>query len=328
MFNEQTIIGGSKWQEECKESDYAKMHEHLVKFCVPWLVVPDLCLWMHAIGNPLSPCEKTHVWEEYMSKHGNIAKVTGVNLLIRAVGMELDQSLHVDSRKRNLFAIQSLTEQYKICVLPGGNHIDWSGRTHLPTTGEGTQECVAEENVLALRLNQGDIFLSFDCTPHAGGSSSGTVVDKGDHEHLCELLEQQSMNDWHPGTSDVAFQTHIQLAYETLSYGGNMKCSYTKTYDQLERVKGSLDIQKKTNQAIERHKEKSISFMRHQQLKQFEIIKDFYKELKKCKKEKQQVECKGILTSRSCIVTIASAGLKRASIIPKGTEGRERKVSK
>ena len=87
------------------ESDYAKMHEHLVKFCVPWLVVPDLCLWMHAIGNPLSPCEKTHVWEEYMSKHGNIAKVTGVNLLIRAVGMELDQSLHVDSRKRNLFAI-------------------------------------------------------------------------------------------------------------------------------------------------------------------------------------------------------------------------------
>ena len=330
MYNEDAIVHGYRNHRsaryiKCKNSDYAKNHETVVKTVVPLLILPDLCLWMHALENPLSASEKTFkVWDQYMIEHGDFAKVSGLNMLIRAVGMKWDQSLHIDSPYGNMFCVQPLTNQYKICVLPGGNRIDWFGPTHLPTIGKSTENCVAEEDVKTLILNQGDVFLSLDCTPHAGGCSSGKKVDQGDNVHLFEFMQKQNMRELTPGTSDVAFQTHIHLSSESLSYGGGMKCSYTKTYNQLGRVQKSEEIQTKTHEAIEMQGNKKILYMRQSQLDQWSVIEIFYKALKECKEEKHQVEWRGVKTSISYPTTIASDQLKRASVTKKGTVGRKR----
>ena len=78
---------------------------------------------MHAIGNPLSASEKPrNVWDHYMNLHGDLAQVSGLNLLTRAVGMEWDQNLHIDSPYGNVFLMQPLTNKIStsfVCYLKG-----------------------------------------------------------------------------------------------------------------------------------------------------------------------------------------------------------------
>ena len=284
---------------------------------------------MHAIGNPLSASEKPRkAQDQYMNLHGDLAQVFGLNLLTRAVGMEWDQNLHIDSPYGNVFLMQPQTNNYKFCVLPKGNHLDWLDKTPFAKTGEDTQERVDEKSVVTLLLNKGDLLISFDCTPHAGGCSSHKIVEEGDNAPLFNFLQKQwPKGGLVSGTSDVAFQSHIKIGSESLSYGGAMKCSNTKTYNQLQRIKGSEEVARNTTKVLEKNKEMTISSMFRSQYNLFPQIQNYYKDLKNCKQRSVQVEWNGIMTNTRITETIASDSLKQASVTNKGSEGRKRKKS-
>ena len=207
-----------------------------------------------------------------MNIHGDLAQLTGLNLLTRAIGMTWDQTLHIDSPLRNVFIIEPQTNGYKMCVLPKGNHLDWLDKKPFAKTGEGTQEYVDEEHVSTLVLNQDDLFIAFDCTPHAGGCSSQKNVKESDNAPLFKFLQKQWSRGLVSCTSDVAFQSHIKLGSESLSYSGNMKCSNTKTYNQLQRIKGSDEIKKNTIILLETNKERERSLMYSSQYNIFNTI--------------------------------------------------------
>ena len=239
----------------------------MVKKLVPWLFTPELCLWANALRHPLSEGKEDRptLLSEYESICGGFASVTGMNMLVRAVGITFDQSLHIDSFLNNGFLLYILTNGYKLNVLPGGNHIKWQGKSYLPTSpfedGGRVRDhvCVAGERVKSLVLEQGSVFVSFDNTLHGGGRSSGSPVDARDNEYFYNLVHQNKMSDFKGDISDASFQVHIKLPFTKLTYNGKMCCSdNTETYSKVATVMGDSDIEEKTGQAIALNKKENM----------------------------------------------------------------------
>ena len=271
---------------------------------------------------------------EYESIFGGFASVSGMNLLVRSVGIPYDQSLHIDSFWNNGFLLYIMTNGYKLNVLPGGNHINWEGKSHLPTSlfedGGHVQRhvCVAGERVKSLVLEEGSVFVAYDNTLHGGGSSSGSPVDACDNEYFYNLVHQNKMSNFKGYISDASLQVHVKLPFTKLTYNGKMCCSdNTETYTKVATVVGDSDIVKKTGQAIALHKEENMNKYREEQMTLFSNFEKFYEELCSCPTSRQPVMLRhGRLSTRaSCLTTVLSPQIGMCSVSAKRIESCKKK---
>ena len=261
MYDESTAVEGSKKQSDLQQTEFSKNSNNFAQNILPWLIMPDICLWIHALDSKLQMDDQANIgipiWNEIVQTHNGLAHSSGASLLVRAYDSERDnelrqQSLHIDSTSPyNLFLIFPMTDSYEIQLCSESHHIGWEDNPELATTPSGHkrgyqtehQPCFAGSMVESIKLNTNQILVAHDCLVHGGGKAGKKAITAG-QGHLdslvdvmmnggvnwckCERKKGQSYGE----LRDASIQCHVHVLYEGLSYGQKMGSTNTKTYNQ------------------------------------------------------------------------------------------------